>query len=433
MITQIQTLNYLLSRGDSSLLTTRGLSLDHFPQLRNEFKFILNHFNKYNQLPDMSTFLKTFPDFEVIEVNESIDYLISELNKEKTETNIIELVNKIKEPLLKGETDKVTQMISSFSDKLTSSKHLEAVDILNDISRYDSYIDKCNDFNKYYISTGFRELDEIIGGWDRNEEYATIAARSGTGKTWILLKSITASVERGLRVGLFSGEMSVNKVAYRFDTLMGHISNGKLTHGNIEAAVGYKRYLDNLKDNHKGSLYVLTPNMVDGLCGVNALRGFVEKYNLDILFIDQHSLLQDDRHGRTTFESAANISGDLKQLQVRKGIPIITVSQQNRSSIDEGKFAGTENISNSDKISQDSTVILFLSTKDDIMTIHIAKSRDGGSFKQIKYAVDFDKGNFTYIPEEKDLEDEDSLNEANELLNKYSPTNNNEERNDIFK
>jgi len=420
LLTQLQVLNFILKSGDSTLITIKGLTSDYFPQLRQEFNFIYNHFKQYNQIPDLATFLNNFPEFEVIEVNESVDYLLSELTREKKENLSVKSINEAIKLLKSGKTDEGIQYLTNSLNEIGSNKQMEAIDILSDISRYDSYIDKCNNIQKYYVSTGFKELDEIIGGWDRKEEYATIQARSGIGKTWVMIKSITAAVERGLTVGVFEGEMSVDKIGYRFDTLMSHLSNGKLIHGNIDIAVNYKNYLDELKDNHKGKLYVLTRDMIDGKCGVNALRGFVDKYNLDILFIDQHSLLDDDRGGKTTWDRATNISRDIKILQVTKHIPIITISQQNRSAIEEGKFAGTENVSNSDRIAQDSTVILSLSQNENVMTVYITKSRDGGSFKKIKYAINLDKGTFEYIPEEEDASGSEGEQKVAELQNRYS-------------
>ena len=58
--------------------------------------------------------------------------------------------------------------------------------------------------------------------------------------------------------------------------------------------------------------------MIGELATVSQLRAFIEKENLDILFVDQHSLLEDERHGKTPVEKAANISKSLKALQVLK-------------------------------------------------------------------------------------------------------------------
>ena len=278
------------------------------------------------------------------------------------------------------------------------AKHLDSVDIIHDTSRYDSYVDRCNDFNKFYVKTGFPELDKLIGGWERQEELATIAARPGVGKSWVLLKCAIAAVEQGLKVGLYSGEMSEQKVGYRFDTLVSHISNYSISKGNADIQNDYKRYIDSLKDKFTGSLRVLTPAMINGVAGVTSLRAFIEKEELDILFIDQHSLLEDDRKAKDPVTRAANISKDLKNLQVIKKIPIIAVSQQNREKTENG--ATTANIAQSDRISQDSTILIFLEQKDNILTLNLAKSRDSETGKFLKYAIDLNKGIFTYVPEE---------------------------------
>lgn len=416
MLEELQVLNYLLNTGDTKVITTKGLTSEYFPSYKSQFNFINQYFRSYNKIPDKETVLKKFPDFELIEVNGSIDYLIKKLHDGKVKSAIVTSYNEIRKLLMSDDIEGSISTILNLSNNLTSGSNLEAVDILSDISRYDEYIAKCNDFNKYYITTGFPELDKIIGGWDRLEEYATVIARTGVGKSWLLLYFLTAAVKKGLRVGLYSGEMSVNKVGYRVDTLLSHISNGKLTHGNISAANEYKMFLDDLKENHKGACYVLTRDMIDGKATVDVLRGFVEKYTLDILFIDQHSLLDDRNNARNTIEAAANISKDIKVLQTVKRIPIITVSQQNRNAIEEGKSAGSENVSNSDRIGQDSTVILSLSQKDGIMKIHIAKSRDGGTGVDLNYSVDFDKGILEYIDEG------DSSESGDELRLRYAST-----------
>lgn len=405
MLTQLQFLNYLLKNKDSNLITVKGLTEDNFPNYKKEFNYIVNHIKKYGVVPDPTTFISVFPNFEIIELNESIDYILNELHREKSERLLAKTFNKIRDLLVDGKTEEAMNLFITSAQNVSANKHLEAVNILTDIDdRYNTYVDKCNDFSKYYISTGFKELDSILGGWDRYEEYATIAARSGIGKTWVMLKSITAAVDRGLNVGVFSGEMSVNKLAYRFDTLMSHISNGKLMHGNEEVSNVYKKYLDNLKINHKGSLYVLTRDMIDGDANVTALRGFIEKYNLDILFIDQMSLLDGDKYAKASYEKIAGISKEIKVLQVTKHIPIIMVSQQNRSSVNDGEYAGTQHIAGSDRLAQDSTVIIFLTQEDSdagrIMTMNIAKSRDGGTGQTLKYAINLDKGVFDYIAED---------------------------------
>lgn len=194
--------------------------------------------------------------------------------------------------------------------------------------------------------------------------------------------------------------MSENKVGYRIDTLLSHISNSKIIHGNIDVQNDYREYLDKIKTLVKGKIKILTPAMISGPAGVSALRAFIEKDNLDILFVDQHSLLEDDRRAKNPVEKASNISRDLKNLQVLKHVPIIAVSQQNRTSTENG--IGTEHIAQSDRISQDSTILIFLEQKDGVLTLNLVKSRDSSNGQKLKYVVDFDKGTFVYMPTEND-------------------------------
>lgn len=406
MLVQLQMLNLILSSKNFRLILDNGLTVDYFPNFRNEFNFIYNHFKTYNQVPDLETFVKVFPDFEVLQVDESVDYIIEELFRGKNENFLADTFNKIRDLLINGKTDEAMSLLSKSAGEASESKHMDAVDILSDTSRYEEYLDKCSNLSNYYVSTGFKELDDILGGWDRKNEYSTIIARSGQGKSWCLLKSVVAAANRGLRVGLYSGEIELNKVSYRIDTLMSHISNTKIIRGNIDVGLQYKNYLENLKDNHKGNIFVLTPDMINEDPTVDTLISFVEKYSLDILFIDQQTLLTDRNKARTSFEKAANISKDIKMLQVRKHIPIITVTQQNRTSVEENSFAGTEHIGQSDRIGQDSTTIIGISQKDGIMTLHIVKARDGGTGKTLNYSIDLDTGKFEYIKEEDEINDE---------------------------
>jgi hypothetical protein len=209
--------------------------------------------------------------------------------------------------------------------------------------------------------------------------------------------------------------MSERKVGYRFDTLVGHISNSALMRGKDYVKGEYADYIQSLPEKFRGCVKVLTPAMISGPAGVNALRAFVEKEKLDILCIDQHSLLDDDRGAKNPVERAANISKDLKNLQVLKKIPIIAVSQQNRSETSD-RGATTANIAQSDRIAQDSTVIIFIEKKDGVMTLNLAKARDAVNEKKLHYAVDLDKGVFKFLPDEENPE------ECSDLRDEYEYT-----------
>lgn len=397
-IIQLQFLNWLIQSGDYSLLVINNITDEFFSDYKNEFNFIKEHLDNYGCIPDKTTFLDKFPDFDLVEIHESSDYLIDALFEDKDKRFLASTFNKIRNLLNEGKTEDAMLLYSTASEEAVKARHLDSVDIIQDTSRYDDYLDRVSNYNKYYVKTGFKELDELIGGWERNEELATIVARPGVGKSWVLLKCAVAALEQGLRVGIYSGEMSEKKVGYRFDTIVGHISNYAITKGNDSVQVDYQRYIEGLKDRFKGCLKVLTPSMINGPAGVTALRAFIEKEKLDVLCVDQHSLLEDDRKARTPVEKASNISKDLKNLQVMKHIPIIAVSQQNRESTETGLDVSL--VAQSDRIGQDSTVVIFITQNDGIMTLTLAKSRDSETGKKLSYAVDLNKGIWSYLPEQ---------------------------------
>ena len=395
---QEQVLNYILNTKDSSLIILNRLDDSFFPNYKNEWNYIVNHFNTYGVIPDKESFLNSFPDFDLINVDEPLQYLVDELYKEHQSNQLATTFNKVRKMLLDNKIEDAVDLYKKAYEDLAVGVPLTSVDILKDTSRYDAYVERLTSFDKYYVRTGLPELDSIIGGWDREEELATIVARTNVGKSWLLLKFAVAAAEQGLNVGVYSGEMSERKVGYRIDTLIQHISNGALIHGSSSIQNDYKTYIENLPTRFKGNIKVLTPNMINGHAGVTTLRAFIEKDNLDILFIDQHSLLEDDRKAKNPVERASNISKDLKNLQVLKRIPIISVSQQNRSSTENG--VGSEHIAQSDRIAQDSTIILFFEKhKDDnsLLDIDLVKSRDSVNGKKLTYKVDFNKGDFIYM------------------------------------
>ena len=113
MLVQLQILNLILSSGNFGFVIDNNLNADYFPNLRKEFNFIFNHYQKYGVVPDQATFLNSFPDFEIIQVRESEDYLLNELYRTKKETFLANTFNKIRDLLMAGKTDEAMNLYSS--------------------------------------------------------------------------------------------------------------------------------------------------------------------------------------------------------------------------------------------------------------------------------------------------------------------------------
>ena len=72
----------------------------------------------------------------------------------------------------------------------------------------------------------------------------------------------------------------------------------------------------------------------------------------------------------------------------------------NAKLIVEGKEFDTSQLAQSDRIAQDSTVIIFIDRKDDLFKLHLVKSRDTENGKVLSYRVNLNTGNFVFVPSE---------------------------------
>lgn len=405
MIAQFQIINKILQNKDYSFITLNNLTVEHFYAYKAEYEFIKAHYANYHTVPDRLTFVQHFPEFVIQDVNEPDNYLIEQLFNDYNQSYLATRLNNLKRLLEADDTAGAMRYFQDSLDKLHIGSALQCTDIMSDTSRYERYLDAGTNQAKYFISTGFPELDKIITGIDRRNENMVIAARTGIGKTTFMLALAAAASKQGLCVGIYSGEMSVDKVAYRIDTMLGKVDNRKISRGDLFYKDHYKNYLDSLKCANYGPIKVITPSDIAGPATVSALQAFIEKEHLDILFIDQYSLLEDESRARVAHEKVANISKAVKNLQVLKQIPIISVSQMNRTK-NEDNSQDTTQIAMSDRIGQDATVLLMLDKKDSEdpnqqgaykFTINIVKSRDGGDGRKLDYLWNFNTGEYRYI------------------------------------
>ena len=408
---ELQVLNYVLETGDASLITANNLKSEYFIEYSAAFVFIKNYIDKYGKAPTKETFLEMFNiDFTGSSALDNPGYLVDKLIENYRYSSMVATLTKVSDNIKKGDVKGAYKIYVDGVEALGSEVAITGTNLFEDFSRYDDYLNKSANIEKYYVSTGFKELDDVMFGIDRREELGVIMARTNMGKSYITLKMAIESAKKGLRVGLYSGEMTSGKVGYRMDALISgeeadkyKLNCGYLMHGNTYIKDDYKRYFEDLKKNYPDSfLLVFTPADAGGSVTVDTMRAYIEKYKLDILFIDQLSLMDDKRRGKSREERQSNIIIDLKKLQVQKELPIICVAQQNRTkneddSIDTTQIAGT------DDIGKYATFVLAISRdkKDkQVMIMEVTKCRDGKAGSKVKYYADLSMGTFQYIPED---------------------------------
>ena len=406
-LAELQILNYVFLKNSTSILVENGFTEEYFTTYKPHYEFIINYYKKYNQLPSKDTFQVKFDSttWSWLNISDSIDFIVAQLKEAKLYRDVITDYGKMADLIKAEKTDKAIEMMSEISQKYIKNNNSSCIDLISDSkSRYADYLERTENPAKAFVTTGLPELDEVLGGWDLLNESAMICARTGYGKSWLLIYFAMSAAKAGLRVGYYSGEMEADLIGYRFDTMMSNISNGALTHGNAVVKDAYKHYIDTLSSSVQGHIYCITPDdaMFNGKVTVDKLRAFIEKYDLQMLCIDQFSLLDDQRGARTPREQAVNISKDLRALQRIKKIPILSAVQLNREDTTD-KGVSTRNISESDRIGQDATVVLALERKDgELAVLSIIKARSAQTGAKLNYRWDINKGILQYLPASND-------------------------------
>ena len=397
----IQLLSKVLESGNIDVIIHNGLNSEYFPNYSEEFKFILNHYKQYGKVPDKETFLTQFPDFTIIKCQESDAYLLDKLNEQYLFSKLAPVLKKV-EQLINVDSRQTIEYLQQEIPFLTSNLRLEAKDIVKNADERIIELEKRKD-GKFFITTGFKELDNALMGWQRGEDLVTIMARTNTGKSWVILKFLEEAWKAGYRVGLYSGEMSSIQVGFRFDTIYNNFSNLTLTKGDQDID-SYKKYVEDLKT--KNSLFIITPEDMGGSCTISKLEAFIQKYKLDILGVDQYSLMEDEdakpnQPLRTKYD---NISKGLFLLSCKYHIPILAAVQANRNAVlntngkkkEEGPKL--EHISESDAIAHNSSRIIAMNQNEGNLEFEIVKNRIGGRNGKYLYRWLIDTGKFEYVP-----------------------------------
>lgn len=389
----LQIISKILQTKDISILTENQLTDEYFPEYADEFAYIMNHYADYGNVPDKATFLAQFPQFEIVEVDESDQYLVDTIREEYLYYQAVPVVQQIAK-LLKTDANAATEYMLNAMKDLQPNYNLGGTDIIARAQdRYDEFLNRRDNHDARFFTTGFPELDEVIHGLQRGEEFGVIVARINQGKSWVLEKICTHVWEIGFNVGYISPEMGELSIGYRFDTLYKNFSNSDLLHGNKDFdADKYKNYIDELR-KHKNKFVVATPDDFKKKITVSKLRNWVKKYKLDLIAVDGITYLSDERYkrGDNKTTTLTNISEDIMSLSVELGIPILVVVQANRGGVADKEKGDDytpelENIKDSDGIAANASLVIAIrQTADGTLILQIKKQRNGRVGDKIQY------------------------------------------------
>lgn len=368
----------------------------------DQIEFILSHKEKYNSVPDRFTFDAEFPKFKIVRVDEPLEYLVSELKKNKRHILFLETFNKLTD-MGSADVDDAWEYLAQQVDASDALIDSQPMNIIQQAEERSAQVVEWSKQTR--IPTGFPELDKLsYGGLSTVEELLVFVGRSNVGKSWALTRIAEAANRAGFNVAYYSPEMQSAYLATRFDTWRGHYQNSKLFTGQYTPE--YIEYVKNLPKETTADFFIIEDkDMPDGV-SPRHLSSFIKKHKIKILLIDGISYMVDDRKGFSDHEKYGNICHDLFQLSKKYGCAIVIAAQANRetkeSKDDKGvPFPTIYNIAGSDAIGQIATQVYAIRQifEKHVFEIRLEKSRMAvNENNTLSYSWDVNNGNMQYLP-----------------------------------
>jgi len=325
---------------------------------------------------------------EVVPTIGNVEYYANIVREKAIKRNLIEVAATIQKQSFEESTD--TEHLLDASERaifdITQRKFNTASTKLNEIlketfSRIENLHDRQSRLTG--LSAGFYDLDDITCGLQPSE-LIIVAARPSMGKTSLVLNVVEhVGVVEKKPVVIFSLEMSAQQVA----------QNMLCSHARIDAHKLRMGFLDDKQWSDLsyglGSLSE-APIFIDDTPGLTVLemrakaRRLKAQYDIQLVAVDYLQLMESSREENRQQEISV-ISRRLKSLARELKIPVIAVSQLNRSvESREGHRPRMSDLRESGSIEQDADVIVLLHRdnyydpdKDNTAELIIAKQRNG--------------------------------------------------------
>ena len=211
------------------------------------------------------------------------------------------------------------------------------------------------------LQTGYTELDKITSGW-QNSDLIIIAARPAMGKTaFVLSMAKNMAIDYNIPVAIFTLEMAnvqlVKRLLSNIASLEGEkIKSGRLSHEE------WDRLNTRLRNVYSSPLYLdETPGLSITELRTKARR-LVREKGVKMIMIDYLQLMNATGLKLGSREQeVSTISRSLKALAKELDIPVIALSQLNRSTENrEDKRPVLSDLRESGAIEQDADIVCFI-------------------------------------------------------------------------
>lgn len=237
------------------------------------------------------------------------------------------------------------------------------------------------------ISTGFTDLDNLLGGLHKSD-LVIVAARPAVGKTSFALSMAKEIVMKGAGVAFFSLEMSEEQLVQRLISMDAEIEQQYLKSGELDDEHWVK--ISEAMAHFSGKQLFL-----DGTAGLaprdilyKVKKAINEGHQIDVIIVDYLQLMRPD--GKPTgnrVTDVADISRNLKLLAKELDLPVVALAQLSRNVESRSdKHPQLSDLRESGSIENDADIVMFIyrdevynpeTERKGIADIDVAKHRNG--------------------------------------------------------
>jgi replicative DNA helicase len=220
------------------------------------------------------------------------------------------------------------------------------------------------------VSSGYKDLDALTFGFQR-QEMIILAARPSMGKTSLALNFAEAAAMpkrggEGVAVLVFSLEMSAAQLALRMLCARARVNMKLLRDGLLSKNGSEQAELIKAADEFSKSKIFIDDSSYLSIMQLRAkARRIHARQKLGFIIVDYLQLLAPTDSRMPREQQVAEASRGLKSLAKELDVPVLVLSQLNRSSEKENRTPKLADLRESGSIEQDADVVLMLARPKD--------------------------------------------------------------------
>lgn len=193
---------------------------------------------------------------------------------------------------------------------------------------------KIEEKNKDKFRTVFETTNKNLDGGLSRKELAFVAGSPGTGKSLYLVNQAAVALAEGRQVLYVSLEMSEDKIANRFDSIITGLPNSSLKESSYQLKLHDR--LEKFSGKHPGARLIIK-EFPTGTATVNSIRSLLvqlrnyEDFVPDLIIVDYLELLRPIRTTENEYRGQQNIAEELRGLAMEYNCLLWTATQTNRT------------------------------------------------------------------------------------------------------